>query len=32
MLWYPERKFFLLGKHITRAVLAEIPVPERAAT
>ncbi len=32
MLWYPERKFFLLGKHITRAALAEIPVPERAAT
>ena len=27
-LWYPERKFFLLGKKITRASLAEIAVPD----
>jgi len=30
-LWYPERKFFLLGKKITRAALADIPVPEKTA-
>lgn len=29
MLWYPERKFFLLGKHLTRARLATMAVPER---
>ena len=29
ILWYPERKFFLLGKRITRAWLGEIPVPDR---
>jgi hypothetical protein len=28
VLWYPERKFFLLGKNITRAMLAGIEVPE----
>jgi len=28
ILWYPERKFFLLGKLITSTKLAEIPVPE----
>jgi len=27
ILWYPERKFFLLGKRIPRAMLAEISVP-----
>lgn len=27
ILWYPERKFFLLGKRITHAALAEIAVP-----
>jgi hypothetical protein len=27
MLWYPDRKFFLLGKRITRATLDGIPVP-----
>lgn len=26
-LWYPERKFFLLGKKISRSWLAEFPVP-----
>ena len=29
-LWYPERKFFLLGKKIRRDWLAQIPVPELA--
>jgi hypothetical protein len=29
ILWYPERKFFLLGKHIRRSWLAEMAVPER---
>ncbi len=28
-LWYPERKFFLLGKKIRRDWLAQIPVPEQ---
>lgn len=32
MLWYPERKFFLLGRKITREWLATIPVPEFANT
>lgn len=27
VLWYPDRKFFLLGKKITREFLAEISVP-----
>lgn len=27
ILWYPDRKFFLLGKRIQRAVLAELEVP-----
>lgn len=26
ILWYPDRKFFLLGKHITRAQLAQMAV------
>lgn len=28
VLWYPERKFFLLGKRIPRSLLEQIPVPE----
>lgn len=32
ILWYPERKFFLLGKRIARSWLAEMPVPERLAS
>ena len=27
VLWYPERKFFLLGKEITDAFLADMTVP-----
>jgi len=29
VLWYPERKFFLLGKRITEDFLADLSVPER---
>lgn len=28
VLWYPERKFFLLGKRIRRKMLQGLPVPE----
>ncbi len=28
MLWYPDRKFFLLGRPVTRAMLAEMKVAE----
>ena len=27
VLWHPDRKFFLLGKKITPAWLADLPVP-----
>lgn len=27
-LWYPERKFFLLGKNISAALVQSLPVPE----
>ena len=27
VLWYPDRKFFLLGKKITRGLLAGMAVP-----
>ncbi|NQU44653.1 exo-alpha-sialidase [bacterium] len=30
ILWYPERKFFLLGKRIRREMLDEMAVPEQA--
>ncbi|MBT7303485.1 MAG: exo-alpha-sialidase [Victivallales bacterium] len=29
VLWHPDRKFFLLGKRITDAFLADLSVPER---
>ncbi|MBX3748517.1 MAG: exo-alpha-sialidase [Opitutaceae bacterium] len=29
ILWYPERKFFLLGKRLPRSLIGEIAVPER---
>jgi hypothetical protein len=29
MLWYPDRKFFLLGREIKRAWLSSLPVPDR---
>lgn len=29
MLWYPDRKHFLLGKHITDDMLSDMKVPER---
>ena len=35
VLWYPERKFFLLGRAITAEMLSALPVPlaaESAAT
>ena len=28
MLWYPDRKFFLLGREIKRAWLSTLPVPD----
>ena len=28
MLWYPDRKFFLLGKEVTGEFLADMRVPE----
>jgi hypothetical protein len=28
ILWYPDRKFFLLGKRVQSKMLAEMPVPE----
>jgi hypothetical protein len=30
VLWYPERKFFLLGKKITPDFLADLQVPALA--
>jgi hypothetical protein len=27
VLWYPDRKFFLLGKRITRSLLDQMPIP-----
>jgi len=30
VLWYPDRKFFLLGRRLTPALLAGLSVPERA--
>ena len=31
VLWYPDRKYFLLGKYITDECLAELVVPSRVA-
>ena len=30
ILWYPERKFFLLGKRLTREMVLTLKVPEQA--
>ena len=28
VLWYPDRKYFLLGKVISESILSEMSVPE----
>ena len=32
VLWHPDRKFFLLGKRITQAFLADLTVPEKGCS